>query len=95
MNSPTPRPRLEEPGDLWTIDMVSAWSGLSKSTLYEAARSGWLAPVVVRWGHSIRVPKAALRRLVEGTDESPGSDPVIPHRRQAPGDVEGNQLTGG
>jgi hypothetical protein len=64
-----PLPTLEEPGDLWTIDDLSSWSGLGKSTLYEAARSGWLAPIVIRWGRSIRIPKAALRRLIESEDQ--------------------------
>jgi hypothetical protein len=40
-------------------------TGMGRSHLYEAARSGWLRPAVVKFGRSIRIRRDVLRRLIE------------------------------
>lgn len=61
--------RLEDFGDYLKMRDVSAVTGFSMSHLYEAARVGWLAPIVARVSpRLILVPKQALRRLIEGGD---------------------------
>ena len=61
--------RLDHYGDLLTMRQVSELTGLGMSHLYEAARSGWIAPLVVRFGPRLmRVPKAALLRHLNESD---------------------------
>ncbi len=38
----------------------------SRTGVYESLRSGALEPIAVRWGRKYLIPKAALRRLIEG-----------------------------
>lgn len=62
-----PTARFDNYGDELRICEVSEITGLSMSHLYEAAKSGWLEPISVTVGKRlIRVPKAALRRILEG-----------------------------
>ena len=63
------RMTLDECGDLLTIEEIAAVTMLGKTFLYESARSGWLRPMVVRFGcRAIRVPKSALVAYFQGGD---------------------------
>ena len=58
--------RLEDYGDYLKMRDVHDITGFSMSHCYEAARAGWLAPIVVRVSpRLILIPKRALRRLIE------------------------------
>lgn len=46
--------------------------GLGKNRTYESARLGEIP--TVRFGRSIRVPMAALRRMLENADQKPRGD---------------------
>ncbi len=52
--------------ELLTVRETSALLRVSQNSVYEAVASGTLRHIVYRWGRSIRIPKQALRRLVEG-----------------------------
>jgi excisionase family DNA binding protein len=66
-----------------TIEEAAAFLGLGRSSAYEAARRGELP--TLRFGRALRVPTAALRRLL-GIDPEPEPDapsaPVVPLRAE-------------
>ena len=55
--------------DLLTPMEVALLLRISRTTTYESLRSGILRPIAIRWGRKYLIPKAALRRLVEGEEE--------------------------
>ena len=62
-----PRVSLDEiQGDWVTVAELSSWTGLSKNAAYEICRQEPLRGLVVRFGRQIRIPKAALARLMDG-----------------------------
>jgi len=61
------RIRLEDiHGDWATPKDFMAWSGLSRNAAYEALRQDPLRQHVVRFGRQIRIPKRALKQLMDG-----------------------------
>ena len=66
-NRHVPRIRLEDiHGDWATPKDFMAWSGLSRNAAYEALRRDPLREHVVRFGRQIRIPKRALKQLMDG-----------------------------
>ena len=64
---PQRRISLEEiSGDWATVPEICAWTGASRNTVYEWCRSGALRDDVVRFGRQIRIPKRALKELMDG-----------------------------
>ena len=62
-----PRVSLDEiHGDWVTVAELSAWTGLSKNATYELCRQDPMRGLVVRFGRQIRVPKRALKQLMDG-----------------------------
>jgi len=62
-----PRVSLDEiHGDWVTVAELSSWTGLSKNATYEICRQEPLRGLVVRFGRQIRIPKKALRQLMDG-----------------------------
>jgi excisionase family DNA binding protein len=61
------RPRITSYPDVLTIPEAARVLRLSRNSAYEAARRGDIP--TVRIGRSLRVPKAALLRLLDGSDE--------------------------
>jgi len=53
-------------GDWVTVAELSAWTGLSKNAAYEICRQEPLRGLVVRFGRQIRIPKRALKQLMDG-----------------------------
>ena len=53
-------------GDWVTVAELSAWTGLSKNATYELCRQDPMRGLVVRFGRQIRVPKRALKQLMDG-----------------------------
>jgi excisionase family DNA binding protein len=60
--------RWDDLGDLLTPAECCAMLRVSRSTCYESLRSGALRPIAHRFGRRYLIPKAALRRLIEGED---------------------------
>ncbi len=57
--------------DLLTPAECAALLRAGRTSTYEAIRCGPLRPIAVKWGsRKYLIPKAALRRLVEGGDSS-------------------------
>ena len=52
--------------DLLTPMEVAALLRISRTSVYESLRGGALKTIAIRWGRKYLIPKAALRRLVEG-----------------------------
>ena len=68
--------KLDDYGDWLTLRDVAELTGLSMSHLYEAARSGWMAPLARRIGSRIiRVSKEDLRYVIEGDHETKSAAP--------------------
>jgi excisionase family DNA binding protein len=61
--------RWDDLGDLLTPAECCAMLRISRSGCYEALRSGALKPIAIHWGRRYLIPKAALRRLIEGEDQ--------------------------
>ena len=62
-----PRVSLDEiHGDWLTVAELSAWTGLSKNAAYELCRQDPMRGLVVRFGRQIRIPKRALKQLMDG-----------------------------
>ena len=62
-----PRVSLDEiHGDWVTVAELSAWTGLSKNATYELCRQDPMRGLVVRFGRQIRIPKRALKQLMDG-----------------------------
>jgi excisionase family DNA binding protein len=53
----------------FTVEEAGRMLGVSRNTAYACARSGELP--VVKLGHRLVVPKAALLRLLEGGGQKP------------------------
>jgi excisionase family DNA binding protein len=53
----------------FTVEEAGRMLGVSRNTAYACARSGELP--VVKLGHRLVVPKAALLRLLEGAGQKP------------------------
>jgi excisionase family DNA binding protein len=51
----------------YSIPQAGKLLGYSRNTAYDAARRGELP--TIRLGHKIRVPKAALERLLDGVKQ--------------------------
>jgi len=62
--------RWDDAPDLMTPAECAALLRAGRTSTYEAIRGGALKPIVVPWGRKYLIPKAALRRLVEGGDAS-------------------------
>jgi excisionase family DNA binding protein len=63
--------RWDEAPDLLTPAECCLLLRISRTSCYESLRSGALKPIATRWGRRYLIPKAALRRLIEGEQHDP------------------------
>ncbi len=79
--------RLPDPMEHPTcsVEEAGVWLGLGRSAAYEAAGRGEIP--TIRFGRSLRVPTAALRRLLalDETASGEAEAPVVPIRRRSGG----------
>ncbi len=62
----------------YSIREVSKILGIGLNQTYLAAESGALAPIVIRVGRRILIPKTALRRLLSVEPSAPNHDRETP-----------------
>lgn len=48
---------------------IEAVTGWGRTYTYEQLRHGRIAAIAQRWGRSYMVPREALRRMLEGSDD--------------------------
>jgi excisionase family DNA binding protein len=60
--------RWDDLGDLLKPVEVALLLRISRSSCYEALRSGALKPIAIKWGRRYLIPKTKLRGLVESED---------------------------
>lgn len=60
--------RWDEAPDLLTPAECCLLLRISRSSCYEALRSGALKPTAIKWGRRYLIPKKKLRGLVESED---------------------------
>ncbi|MGH9079689.1 MAG: helix-turn-helix domain-containing protein [Acidimicrobiales bacterium] len=60
---------------LLSVEEASVLLGETRSTMYRAVKAGTLPLPVILIGSRIRIPRAAVERLIEGIPSGQGSEP--------------------